>query len=71
MSQSRAASALESVTNMTVGVLIGATINYAVLPMWGFNPTMADSIGMTAMFAGISLVRSYVTRRVFNWWSDR
>lgn len=66
MSQSKQRSMLEAATNMAVGIAIGATMNFFVLPLWGLFPTVADSLGMTALFAAISFVRSYITRRMFN-----
>ena len=54
--------AIEALAN-TVG---GGIINWAVTwLLLGFTP--AQSLGITALFFGISFARSYLLRRAFHW----
>lgn len=62
MSQSRLGSFVESTTNILVGFSVATLSNLLVLPLFGFSPSVHQSLG-------ISFVRSYVLRRVFNNWS--
>lgn len=69
MSQSRLDSFVESTTNILVGFSVATLSNLLVLPAFGFSPSVRQSLGISLWFTGISFVRSYVLRRVFNNWS--
>ena len=64
--QSRTMSAVEACTNIAVGAAINWTATMLVLPIFGHSVTAGDAGCMTLIFTGISFVRSYVLRRVFN-----
>ena len=64
--QSRLMSAVEAGTNVLIGYLVSVAANIIVLPMFGYNVTIFDSFAIGLAFTAISLVRSYVLRRVFN-----
>lgn len=67
MSQSKTGSLVEAVANIIIGFAINFTANLIILPMFGFSgltARVAFDIGL--VFTVISLVRSYVLRRVFN-----
>lgn len=64
--QSRIMSATEAVTNVAIGYLVSVAANIIVLPMFGYNVTIADSFAIGLAFTAISLARSYILRRVFN-----
>jgi hypothetical protein len=64
--QSKLDSLLESITNILIGFTVATISNLIVLPMFGYNVTPEDSIVIAVVFTVISLVRSYVIRRVFN-----
>lgn len=66
MSQSRRGSAAEAVTNVLVGLIVSMIANAIVFPIYGFNPSALDNIGITLIYTAISLVRSYCLRRAFN-----
>jgi hypothetical protein len=68
MSQTRKRSALEALAQIIVGYTVSVCGNILVLPMFGLNPSVADSLGIGLVFSAISLVRGYVLRRVFNMW---
>ena len=66
MSQSRKGSAAEALTNVSVGLIVSMIANSLVFPLYGFHPSLLDNIGITLIYTGISLVRSYLLRRAFN-----
>lgn len=65
--QSKLGSFMEAGANIVVGFSINWTANMLILPLFGFDALtarVAFNIGLA--FTAISLVRSYVLRRVFN-----
>lgn len=65
--QSRAASALEAVLNVGSGFVLALLLwQLVVAPLWGYEVTMLDNLGITTIFTVASVVRSYVWRRYFN-----
>lgn len=66
MSQTRFGSALESLANIVIGFAINWVANLLVFPLFGFDITPAQAFHVGLIFTAISLVRSYVLRRVFN-----
>lgn len=64
--QSRVASAVESVVNVLVGYLVSVAANLLVLPAFGYPVSVGDSFAIGAAFTVISLLRSYIIRRLFN-----
>jgi hypothetical protein len=65
MSQSRVMSLVEVVTGSVIAFVVAIWANYAVLPLFGFEVKVGQSIAITAIFTIISIVRSYVVRRFF------
>ena len=65
--QSRLNSAFEAVTNVAIGYLVSVLANVLILPLFGYNVTIADSFAIGLAFTAVSLVRSYLLRRAFNW----
>lgn len=57
--------AIESIANALVGVVVSIALTYAALPLWGLDPSLGDSIGITAMFFAASTARAYALRRMF------
>lgn len=66
--QSRLGSALEAVVNVAVGYVVNVAANLAVLPMFGFAVSAGEAAGIGVVFTAISLLRSYMLRRLFNCW---
>lgn len=64
--QSKLGSLAEAFTNILIGITIGFLSNIIVLPAFGYAVTLSDGMLISLVFTGISLVRSYVVRRVFN-----
>jgi len=66
MSQTRLGSWIESWANVAIGFAINWTANMLIFPLFGFNITGAQAFHVGIIFTIISVVRSYVLRRVFN-----
>lgn len=67
MSQTRKGSAAEALANTAIGWAVNFTANLMVLPLFGFTSiTPAKAFGIGVVFTVISLVRSYILRRLFD-----
>lgn len=66
LNQSRQRSAIETVCNVSVGCVVAFIANMAILPAFGYMPTTGDNIKLSAIYTALSLVRSYLVRRIFN-----
>ena len=58
--QSRKDSAIETATNVTVGVAISWVITILV-----FRTPGGESLGIVLVYTGVSMIRSYAIRRIF------
>lgn len=65
--QSRVMSAIEAIVNVLIGYLVSVAANILILPLFGYDVTVADSFAIGLAFTAVSLVRSYILRRTFNW----
>ena len=66
--QSRKSSMVESIMNVIIGYMVAVFANLTVLPAFGYNVTLFDGAAIGLAFTFISLIRSYVIRRVFNYY---
>lgn len=64
--QSRRMSAVESVTNISVGYGVAVLSQILIFPLFDINVPVRDNFLIGLWFTGISLVRSYMLRRFFN-----
>lgn len=56
---------VEASVNVLIGYLISVLANWLVLPAFGYLVSVSDSFLIGAVFTVISLIRSYVIRRLF------
>ena len=56
----------ESVTNVAAGFGIAVLTQVLVFPLFGLNVSLSKNLGIGAVFTVISLVRSFLLRRLFN-----
>ena len=56
---------MESLTNVGVGYILAVLTQLAVFPMVGLRATLGDSLILGLIFTAISIIRSYVIRRLF------
>ena len=68
MLQSRRLSLLEAVTNVVVGYALAVLTQIIVFPWFGLTASLQDNLAIGAAFVGVSLIRSYALRRVFERW---
>ena len=68
MYQSRFLSLLEAVTNVVVGYVLAVLTQMIVFPWFGLATSLQDNLAIGAAFVGVSLIRSYALRRVFERW---
>lgn len=66
MSQSKKHSALESIVNVVLGLLISFLIQIVIYPVLGIPVTLNQNIIITIVFFIASFLRSYLIRRFFN-----
>ena len=65
MTQSRALSLAESAANVSVGYVLAVLTQIVLFPLFGWNPTLAQNMRIGLVFAGVSLARGYLLRRLF------
>lgn len=66
MSQTKWGSFVEACANIVIGFTINWSANLLIFPLFGFNVTGGQAFKIGLWFTAISLVRSYILRRVFN-----
>ena len=64
--QTRFDSVLEIITGYVVAFAIAMITTAVVLPKFGFNVSAKQNFGITLIFTIISIIRSYIWRRIFN-----
>jgi len=64
--QSRRHSLIESVANIAVGLGVAFLTQIIVFPWFGIHVDTEVHVSITLIFTVVSLVRSYILRRLFN-----
>jgi membrane protein implicated in regulation of membrane protease activity len=64
--QSKGASLIEALTNIMVGVVIAFLSQLVIFGWYGISVSHWQNAQMTGFFTIVSLIRSYVLRRIFN-----
>jgi hypothetical protein len=64
-------SLLESVVNVTAGYGVALLSQIIIFPLFGLRVSLQDNIQIGLWFTVISLIRSYVLRRVFTKWTEK
>ena len=65
MTQSRAISFVEAATNVVVGYVLAIATQIVVFPWFGIEAALVDHLAIGLAFVGVSLVRGYLLRRLF------
>ena len=65
MRQSRAMSLAEAIANVVVGYGIAVVTQVVVFPRFGLETTLRENMALGAVFTGVSLIRSFTLRRLF------
>lgn len=65
MRQSRIMSMIEAATNVVVGYVLAIATQIVVFPWFGIETGLAEHLTIGIAFVGVSLVRGYLLRRLF------
>jgi hypothetical protein len=65
--QRRRTSLLESVVNCAIGIGIAFAMQVILFPLFGIHISLSTSGLIAVVFTGISIVRSYLLRRLFEY----
>jgi putative effector of murein hydrolase len=65
VTQSRRLSLIEAITNVAVGYVLAVITQIVVFPWFGIHPSLGENLAIGSIFTGISLLRSYALRRLF------
>lgn len=68
VTQSCRMSLVEAATNVVVGYALAVGMQIAVFPAFGIHIALGEHLVIGLVFTGISLVRGYVLRRLFERW---
>lgn len=63
--QSRLQSFAEACVNVAVGYAVAIGTQIVVFPIFGIEASLTENAAIACIFTAVSLVRSYVLRRVF------
>ena len=50
-----------------IGLIVSFGAQLVFFPLFGLQATLMDNLGLTTCFTGVSLIRSYGVRRLFNY----
>ncbi len=65
--QSRTRSLIEQLLNIGSGFLISLLVwEFIVKPTWDIQTNFTENLNITLVFTVVSIVRSYIWRRLFN-----
>jgi hypothetical protein len=69
--QSKKMSGIEIITGTTIGFIVSLALVNIVLPWYGFDVKVGQSVTITLIFTVASIARGYGVRRLFNWIHNR
>jgi hypothetical protein len=64
--QTKLLSAIESITNATIGILTSFFFQMWIFPYFGIKISPMTNVKITLVFFGVSIIRSFILRRFFN-----
>ena len=64
--QSRLMSAVETATNIAVGLVVSFIAQLVIFDVYDISITVSQNVEITLFFTLVSIVRSYALRRFFN-----
>ena len=68
MRQTRTGALVESLANVAAGLGISIAATLAIFPALGYDVTLHEAGWISALFTVLSIARSYLMRRFFEWW---
>lgn len=64
--QTRVESLVEAVANTVIGFFVALLTQAIVFPFFNIYTTVADDVSIASIFTAVSIARTYVVRRLFN-----
>ena len=64
--QTKTLSLIEAITNTLAGLLIAFSVQLVIYPIMNIPVRIDQNIVITLVFTGVSIIRSYIFRRLFN-----
>jgi hypothetical protein len=64
--QTKTQSLIESIVNIIVGYSVSVIAQLVIFPLFGMTPKFSENLLIGLAFTIVSLVRSYLLRRLFN-----
>ena len=65
MKQPRWISLVEAIANVAVGYGVAVATQIVVFPLFGLEVALSENLVIGCVFTGVSLIRSYAIRRLF------
>ncbi|MFM8747492.1 MAG: hypothetical protein ACKOED_12640 [Aestuariivirga sp.] len=65
MGQSRRVSAVEAMVGAAIGYIVAVATQMMVFPIFGLRAGVIENLGIGLAFTAVSVVRSYLVRRLF------
>jgi hypothetical protein len=69
--QSRVESAIEATLNIGSGFIISVIVWQILAIHYGYDMPLSRNLEITSIFTVVSVTRSYIWRRAFNWMTMR
>lgn len=66
MTQSKIKSLIESAVNSFIGIIVAIISQLLIFPLYDIHVSFFTNIKITFWFTIISIIRSYIIRRLFN-----
>lgn len=71
MSQSKRMSMVEAVVNTAIGLVVAMVATAAICKVYTIPMSWDNNFIITFWMTVLSVLRSYVLRRFFNWWKSK
>jgi len=65
--QRKRTSLIESIVNCLIGIGVATGAQIIVFPFFGIRVPLLSTFWIACVFTGISIIRSYLLRRLFEW----
>lgn len=71
MKQTKLQSFLEQVASTFIGLGVALGTQLVIFPWFGIFIPLSSNLLIVAIFTGVSVLRGYFVRRLFDWWHHR
>lgn len=67
MMQTKAQSAIETITSVAIGYAVALASQLVIFPLFDIHISLSENLAIGAFFTAVSIVRGYLVRRWFNY----